>query len=439
MVPIPSGVQVPKLELPDVMPYTPQLHPRQGSGERLSILYLVHSFYPESYAGTEKFVHNVAMAMHNKGHRVKVVAYSHTIPDDHPKGMGSIVFDDYIHEGIPVIAYKSRVIDPALRFYSGDADCRAFAESILQQERPSILHIGHPMRALEFTEAAQRLGIPYIITLTDYWFLCPKSIMLQKNGDLCSGPQGGAACRLHCSIDNVDSRLANHAAILQSASRILSPSSFLAAMTKSNLPAYQVEVLPHGIRQESVAPNRKKYRKRSSITLLYGGAIGGHKGVHVLINAMKRVPSPRLKLLIYGSGSPAYMEEMQHSASRDSRILFRGTYTDSDLVRIYQEADVAVVPSVWYENYPLALHEALASRVPVLVSHAGGMSEKVADGVNGFTFGVNNDRQLAVRLRLLLKYPKLLNVMKRNICRMTLPTVEQEAFAYETIYFTHAR
>jgi len=50
-----------------------------------------------------------------------------------------------------------------------------------------------------------------------------------------------------------------------------------------------------------------------------------------------------------------------------------------------KEIDVLIVPSIWYENYPLILHEALVCNVPVITSNIGGMAEKISDGFNGYT------------------------------------------------------
>ncbi|MGO4108187.1 glycosyltransferase [Paenibacillus sp. YAF4_2] len=193
------------------------------------------------------------------------------------------------------------------------------------------------------------------------------------------------------------------------------------------------------MRRETLIPNAKTYRPASSLTLVYGGSLNEHKGVHVLLQAMSLVPSRRLRLHLYGSGNPEYEEVLQQMASGDRRISFRGTYAETDLPRIYQEADIAVVPSIWYENYPLALHEALASHLPVIASGVGGMSEKIIDGLNGYTFRVGDARHLAERIRMLLRKPELINALKSNIREMSLPSADDELAAYESVYYQHAR
>ncbi|WP_223067313.1 glycosyltransferase family 4 protein [Paenibacillus caui] len=429
-------IHVPKLQLPEVNHYDPQLANR-GTPERpLNILYLVHQFFPDSYTGTEKFVLNMAKAMLSKGHRVKVAAFSGRDPDTFPAADGNVVYHEYDYEGVPVVAYRPRHADPAQSFEIGNPDLTAFADKVIAQEQPDLIHIGHPMRAMEFMQASLGAGVPYMITLTDFWFACPKGIMLHTSGNLCAGPEQGAACLLHCQIPDVQQRLATHIPLLQSARKILSPSLFLASMMKYSLPDLQVEVLSHGINRDPALRNTKVYRRGDRLTLFYGGSLNDHKGVHLILEAMSQIKSNRLRLKIYGSGPAAYTEKLQQMAALDRRVELCGPYAESDLPQIYQHVDVAIVPSVWYENYPLALLEALSYNVPAIVSDAGGMKEKVQNGVNGYTFRLGDARHLAARIRALLANPALLNTFKSNMNTVLIPTIEQEAHAYESIYYS---
>ncbi len=58
------------------------------------------------------------------------------------------------------------------------------------------------------------------------------------------------------------------------------------------------------------------------------------------------------------------------------------------------------MPSIWWENAPLVIEEALAHRRPVICSDIGGMAEKVRPGKDGFHFPVGNAVELA---RLLVR------------------------------------
>ncbi|WP_157261066.1 glycosyltransferase [Paenibacillus wynnii] len=405
----------------------------------LNILYIVHSFYPETYTGTEKFVFNLARSMQSKGHRVKVVTYSDGMPESYSHTFGEVLYKEYEYEGIPVLAYRHKHMDPAQFFEIGNMDLTLFAQKVIKKEKPTLIHIGHPMRAMDFIQISKRLGIKYIITLTDFWFVCPAGTMLQKSNALCNGPDMGRNCLTHCQIPNVQQRLSTHVPLLRAASRVFSPSASLAGLVSRNLPDIHVEVQNHGINYDTIRRNERVYQPGDSLTLFYGGSLNTHKGVHLILQAMSMIPSDRLQLKIYGSGPSEYTASLQQAAASDDRISFCGLYSENDIQQIYQEVDIALVPSIWYENYPLALHEALASHVPALVSDIGGMAEKVQDGFNGLTFRVGDAEHLAQRIVELLDNPTLLNVFKANMNQVEIPSIQQEAVAYEGIYHSVAR
>ena len=115
---------------------------------------------------------------------------------------------------------------------------------------------------------------------------------------------------------------------------------------------------------------------------------------------------------------------------------FCGLYSEDQTGEILSNVDVVVVPSLCYENYPMALHEALACNVPVVATNLGGIAEKIQDGVNGFLFNVGDSQQLQTVLERIVKDPSVLNPLKRNIDSMVIPGIEQEAYSYSRVYKT---
>lgn len=433
-------IHVPELPLPEAVRFAaPGIHDFAGR-RRLSIYYVIHQFYPDGFTGTEKFVLHMARVMLQRGHRVKVITYSARGLEEFPHDHGNVVHKEYDYEGVPVLAFRHKMFDPVQTSGVGHPDLFAFASFICMQERPDLLHIGHPMRGLEWMAAALQAGIPYIVTLTDFWFICPKSTLVRNNGQLCEGPENGEACSLHCQISEAQARLQSHTALLRAARKILAPSAFVASMMNSVLPDVHVEVISHGIRYETIVPNRRRYKTRSRrpLVLIFAGYLAPHKGAHVIIEALTTIPAAQIRLKIYGAGDEEYVRKLQAAAAVDPRVELCGPYTEHDIHRMYLEADVSIVPSLVYENYPLVLHEALASHVPAIVSGAGGMAEKVWNGVNGFTFRMGDVKHLARRIVQLVRRPNVLNVFKTNIRTMPIPSVDHEASAYESIYYIYS-
>jgi len=72
------------------------------------------------------------------------------------------------------------------------------------------------------------------------------------------------------------------------------------------------------------------------------------------------------------------------------------------LPRLYQQANVCVVPSAWDEPFGIAAAEAMAAGRPVCASRVGGLQDIVVDNETGFLFDRNDDTMLAERLGRLL-------------------------------------
>jgi glycosyltransferase involved in cell wall biosynthesis len=75
-----------------------------------------------------------------------------------------------------------------------------------------------------------------------------------------------------------------------------------------------------------------------------------------------------------------------------------GQLDRAGVARVLAATDLLVVPSLWFENSPLVILEALASRTPLLVSDLGGMAELVEPGVSGFHFARGDAQDLASKL-----------------------------------------
>ncbi len=133
----------------------------------------------------------------------------------------------------------------------------------------------------------------------------------------------------------------------------------------------------------------------------------------------------------FGWGDPGYIDTLKRKA-RGAKIEFMGKYKPSDVARVFSEIDVLVVPSLWYENSPLVIHEAFATRTPVLASGIGGMAELVADGKGGITFSAGSAEDLACKIQKLAEDESLRSSLARSAPKVK--TIEENAQELEETY-----
>ncbi len=130
--------------------------------------------------------------------------------------------------------------------------------------------------------------------------------------------------------------------------------------------------------------------------ILFVGRLETVKNVNLLINAYAKLKqyNSNLALLIVGDGSERNNLEMSVKDKNIQDVYFKGYVTFPQNVKYYKMADVFVLPST-YEPWGLVVNEASIMRLPIVVSsHVGCRKDLVKEGLNGYIFEDNNEKEL---------------------------------------------
>src|SRR5208283_3105531 len=151
------------------------------------------------------------------------------------------------------------------------------------------------------------------------------------------------------------------------------------------------------------------------IVLLLIGNDWRNKGLPTLLEAMSRLNHPTLRLSVVGSDTPAGFLHQVQSLQLSNRVKF---YPEtSEILAFYAAADIYAAPSL-EDSFNLPVLEAMACGLPVLVSRLAGISDYIADGVDGILLQDPGDPSaLAGSLSLLLQQPELRRSLGENAAR----------------------
>jgi spore coat protein SA len=196
--------------------------------------------------------------------------------------------------------------------------------------------------------------------------------------------------------------------------RIVYVSRYLEEASRSALvrPA-QVEVLYNGADGELFQPKLKcACAAEKPMRVLFAARLVKEKGPHLLVEALGRLLREGVAVegvivggVEFGDSRPdAYVEALQESAP--SNLSFHPYCAGAELVRLFQEADVFCLPSVWDDPFPLAPLEAMATGLPVVASRSGGIPEALFDG-GGMLVERDSVESLTAALRTLAQDPWL--------------------------------
>lgn len=213
-------------------------------------------------------------------------------------------------------------------------------------------------------------------------------------------------------------------------SRDYAASSFLA----SRLPGLEtrLRVIPPGVDLRLLSPSGDRDPARRH----FGGASGPtvfflarldrthyFKGLHILLEAIQRLPAVRL--VVGGDGNLRVHYEAQ--AARlgvGTRVRFASEIPDELLPAYYRAADVVALPSVdRTEAFGLVLLEAMACGTAVVASRLPGVRTLVQDGYNGYLVEPGNAADLAEKI---------------ESCLRDAPTLGANAHAFVTARFSAA-
>lgn len=289
---------------------------------------------------------------------------------------------------------------------------KAGLRRMLQAEQPDVLHVHNtfPLLSPSIFHAARGLRTAVVLTLHNYRIFCAAGIPM-RNGQPCTeclDQQSVApALRYGCYRN---SRLATvPMALMIALHRRLGTWSrqidgFIAltefqknTMVAAGLPAGRVHIKPHFYPDPPVAIPWEQRRPK----VVYVGRLGAEKGIQVLIEAWERWGENAPLLEIIGDGPEKKSLEKMARLNTAETLRFYGQLSFADTQQRLAEASLLVLPSLWFEGFPMVIREAFALGVPVAASRLGSMPGIVADGKNGVLFMPGDASDLLQKLQAL--------------------------------------
>ena len=197
-------------------------------------------------------------------------------------------------------------------------------------------------------------------------------------------------------------------------------------MSDNIIPKSQIELLYNSIKlddfnkkiseDEKIALRKKYGIEKDDVVIMFVGRTIRQKGVKELILAFKQLKNiDKSKILIVGSANYGAKVKTDfdyelEEISKDikEKIKFTGYVDNTELYKIQNISDIAVVPSMWEELFGLVVPENMASGLPLVVTKSGGIPE-IVDNESAFVVEKNQDliKNLSDKLDLLIENPDL--------------------------------
>ena len=301
----------------------------------------------------------------------------------------------------------------------GDWRSVQFFRELVERIDPEVVHFHHYHRVGVEAIRAARIAAPnatICLTLHEMMAICMADGQMLKrpSRDLCyaATPIDCNKCFPDLRPEFITLRAARMKAVLEECDYFIFPTEFLAERYLDwGLTSAKCVVIANGQVNPAPAFPRGGHAKIPNRFGFFGQFID-NKGIDVILEALiilakeKRIPACGIRLEINGGNrhyaTPAYLDkitaltaQLQQTATGPISVEERGRYARDQLEERMRAVDWVIVPSTWWEVFGLVVSEAWMFGRPVIASAIGGLKERVADGVNGFTFPARDARALA--------------------------------------------
>lgn len=454
----------------------------------MRILQVSHGYPPDQMAGAEVYTWGVATEMARRGHEVWVLAPG--VREGHREH--ALIEEEL--DGVRVLRLNQHFlgIDRLEKTYTDPAVDALYAAK-LAELAPEVVHVQHTIGVsagvLRATKAA---GVPLLMTLHDFWAHCPRGQRMTPRLHLCEKvePWRCALCvgrkraayfvrwlgeypagRVRESRDAgvfaralkfaphavrylasetwtapIERRSEHMLDALLAADLLLSPSNFLSdRYVEQGVPRERIAFSEYGMNDapfRALAPRPARDPAARPVRFGFTGTLLPNKGPDLLIEAFQSLPVGQATLDVFGAASgpsAASYEARLRALNRHPGVTFRGRFDNRRIAEILAGLDVVVVPSRWWENAPLTIHESVMARMPVVTADHGGMRELAQRFGNAALFRPSDAADLARALRRFLDEPAIWTQLEpRRGVRTVADDVEGLLDRYERLIRSRA-
>ena len=342
---------------------------------------LVHNFYGSGSPSGENAVFEAELQLlESRGHHVETF----TRHNDQLRGKG-----------------KLGEIQGALSLTWNSTAARELKE-LVNRFKADVVHVHNTFPMISpAIFAAARTKAATVLTLHNYRLQCPAAIPA-RNGSVCTKciTQRSVMPALYhrCYRDSLlaTSPLAGSIAFHnrrgtwgKDVDAFIALSKFQKnLMVRGGLPESKMHVKPNFFPGAPPLPSWDTRHEQ----VVFVGRLSREKGLMSLLRAWEILGDAAPHLVVVGDGP--LMSEVK-SYARRLGIEVKGHLGSEEVQNIIMNSQLALLPSEWFEGFPMVIREAFAAGTPVAASAIGPIPEIVLDGVSGVLFPPKNPEKLA--------------------------------------------
>ena len=273
---------------------------------------------------------------------------------------------------------------------------------IIKEQHVNIVHVHNTLSLISpaVYYAALKCKVPVVQTVHNFRLLCPGAT-LYRDGHICEDCiEHGLKCALKhncyrgskiqtfiCAVSTKLHRMIgiygklNFICLTEfNKNKLLSLKQIKpeAVFVKPNFVETKAEIVPADRRLDQ---------------FVFAGRLDKLKGIDILLEAWQQMGDAAPKLIICGTGP---MEDWCRGFVESNRlnVEMRGFMPNDEVIKIIANSKALILPTQWYEGFPMTVAEALSVGTPVLGSDLGNVGALIENNINGWRFKSDDSSQL---------------------------------------------
>lgn len=272
-------------------------------------------------------------------------------------------------------------------------------KKLIDENNIDVVHVHNtlPLISPSIYYAAKAKKIPVVQTIHNFRLLCPGSTFT-RNGEICEKCISKGlkqSLRYRCYRKSLSQTLIMY--IMLKLHSIIGIYDKINYITLTEFNKQKLLNLVKDERSIYVKPNFIEVRDKSERDLedyfVFIGRLDELKGINFLVEVWKKIDK-NIKLYVIGRGSEEEKLKKIISKNNMNNVKLLGFMEREDAFKVIEKCRAIIVPSKWYEGFPMTIAESFSLGVPVIGTRLGNIKSIIDDKYNGLLFEKDNKEQL---------------------------------------------
>lgn len=399
-----------------------------------NILFLIHDYIksdiPMNVGGTQLHIEDLISTIEDYKFYVLYVKKNKLVLDEYIDSKLKNTYNYYCGNISSIVEYTNPLF-------------KLIYIAILVNFKIDLVHIHHlKNHTFDIIYEAKNLNLPIVITLHDYYLVCPKINLIDNGNCCCINRESRELCeecmgeKIGMSYDELNLYREEVKKILLMCDEIIIPNKSVSEVLSNYYSGMKekMRVIEHGQVGE-ISTYVPKY-KRGKFNVAFIGGLKPCKGSKEIIKIIKNCTDREINFYIFGT-----VDDEEFDYISKNNVNYTGVYFRKDIFKLLEENEINIVCilSVWPETFCYTLSEAWKCNIPVITVNIGATGERVKNN-GGILISEKNIGENALELIMKLKNDSnKYNELCKTVKNIKLRDVAEMSKEYSSLYYDHIK